>query len=97
VFNLAEGLKGFAREAQVPALLEAFNIPYTFSDPLVLSLCLHKALTKRVMRDLGIPTPDFFVVENHSDIDLVNLPSLPSQSQGTVKGSPSSKLKACMS
>ena len=74
VFNIAEGLKGFAREAQVPALLDAFNIPYTFSDPLVLSLALHKALTKRVMRDLGIPTPDFFVVENHSDIDLVNLP-----------------------
>jgi len=73
VFNIAEGLKGFAREAQVPALLDAFSIPYTFSDPLVLSLCLHKALTKRVIRDLGIPTPDFSVVENDSDIKLVNL------------------------
>jgi len=42
VFNIAEGLRGFGREAQVPALLDAWDIPYTFSDPLVLSLTLHK-------------------------------------------------------
>ncbi|MDP4855946.1 MAG: D-alanine--D-alanine ligase, partial [Desulfobacterales bacterium] len=29
VFNIAEGLRGFGREAQVPALLEAYDIPYT--------------------------------------------------------------------
>src|SRR4051812_23775661 len=40
VFNIAEGLHGIAREAQVPALLDAFDIPYTFSDPLVMALCL---------------------------------------------------------
>ena len=33
VFNIAEGLKGVGREAQVPALLDAYDIPYTFSDP----------------------------------------------------------------
>ena len=38
VFNICEGLKGVAREAQVPALLEAYDIPYVFSDPLTLSL-----------------------------------------------------------
>ena len=27
VFNIAEGLYGFGREAQVPALLDAYNIP----------------------------------------------------------------------
>src|SRR6187455_3467716 len=36
VFNIAEGLHGAGREAQVPALLEAYEIPYTFSDPLTL-------------------------------------------------------------
>ena len=46
VFNIAEGLRGFGREAQVPALLDAWDIPYTFSDPLVLSLTLHKGMTK---------------------------------------------------
>ena len=64
VFNIAEGLRGFGREAQVPVLLEAYDIPYTFSDPLVMSLTLHKGLTKRVIRDAGVPTPDFLVVED---------------------------------
>ena len=74
VFNIAEGLRGFGREAQVPALLDAWEIPYTFSDPLVLSLTLHKGLTKRVIRDLGIPTPDFDVVETPEEVLAVSLP-----------------------
>jgi len=74
VFNIAEGIKGFGREAQVPAILEAYDIPYTFSDPLVLSLALHKAMTKHVVRDNGIRTPDFCVVMTESDVSRVNLP-----------------------
>jgi D-alanine-D-alanine ligase len=73
VFNYAEGLFGFAREAQVPALLDAFQIPYTFSDALVLALTLHKGLTKHVVRDLGIPTPDFAIVSSESDLEDVNV------------------------
>ncbi len=68
VFNIAEGLWGFGREAQVPALLDAYGIPYTFSDPLVLALTLHKGMTKSVLRDGGVPTPDFAVVEAESDL-----------------------------
>ncbi|MCI0629625.1 MAG: hypothetical protein L0Y44_03105 [Phycisphaerales bacterium] len=71
VFNIAEGLHGIGREAQVPALLDAYSVPYTFSDPLVCTLSLHKPMTKRVVRDLGLPTPDFWVVENESDIKKV--------------------------
>ena len=74
VFNIAEGLRGYGREAQVPAILDAYEIPYTFSDPLILSLTLHKGMVKRVVRDLGIPTPDFCVVETPSDLSLVALP-----------------------
>jgi D-alanine-D-alanine ligase len=62
VFNIAEGLNGIGREAQVPALLDAYGIPYTFSDPLVMSLTLHKGMTKRVIRDAGIPTSAFAIV-----------------------------------
>lgn len=64
VFNIAEGLKGVSREAQVPALLEAFDIPYTFSDPLTMTLTLDKAMAKRVARDHGIPTAPFLVIEH---------------------------------
>lgn len=74
VFNIAEGLRGYGREAQVPALLDAYDIPYTFSDPLILSLTLHKGMVKRVIRDLGIPTPAFCVVESEADIPSVDLP-----------------------
>ena len=73
VFNIAEGVVGYGREAQAPALLDAYQIPYTFSDPLVLALTLHKAMTKHVVRDLGINTPDFFVVEDPFDIPGSNI------------------------
>ncbi|HON58884.1 MAG TPA: hypothetical protein PLT45_05050 [Smithella sp.] len=74
VFNIAEGLYGFGREAQVPAVLDAYNIPYTFSDPLGHAITLHKGITKRILRDAGIPTPDFFVVNDEKDVDEISLP-----------------------
>lgn len=89
VFNVAEGLQGAAREAQVPAVLEGYGIPCVFSDAVVLGLTLHKALTKRIVRDLGIRTPDFFVVESADDIDQVQLPYplfAKPVAEGTAKG-----------
>jgi len=74
VFNISEGLYGTGREAQVPALLDAWKIPYVFSGPLVLALTLDKGMTKRVIRDAGVPTADFFVVREEKDTDMVNLP-----------------------
>lgn len=74
VFNIAEGLYGFGREAQVPAVLDAYNIPYTFSDPLGHAITLHKGVTKQILRDCGIPTPDFCIVNDEKDIDKVKLP-----------------------
>ncbi len=74
VFNYAEGMFGLAREAQVPSLLDAFQIPYTFSDGLVFALTLHKGMTKHVVRSLGIRTPDFAVVSSLSDVAAIRLP-----------------------
>lgn len=74
VFNFCEGLKGLAREAQVPALLDAYDIPYVFSDALTLAMTLDKSIAKRVVRDCGIPTPDFAVIESPADICNVRLP-----------------------
>lgn len=59
VFNVAEGMRGRNREAQVPALLELLGVPYTGSDPAALSLTLDKGLAKRIVRQAGIATPDF--------------------------------------
>jgi D-alanine-D-alanine ligase len=74
VFNFAEGMVGSGREAAVPALLEAYRIPYTFSDSLVLAVSLHKGMTKRVVRDAGLSTPDFAEVERLDDVAAIALP-----------------------
>jgi D-alanine-D-alanine ligase len=62
VFNMAEGMNGSSREAQIPAMLEMLRIPYTGSDPLTLAVCLDKAMAKVVLQYYGIPTPPFRAV-----------------------------------
>jgi D-alanine-D-alanine ligase len=74
VFNFCEGFRGNAREATVPALLEAYDIPYVFSDALTLALALDKGMAKRVVRDAGVPTVDFRVIEKLADVKKVDLP-----------------------
>ncbi|WP_437652911.1 D-alanine--D-alanine ligase family protein [Sorangium sp. So ce1182] len=62
VFNIAEGLRGRGREAQVPALCELLGIPYSGSDATTLSLALDKGLTKQILRAAGIETAEWQVV-----------------------------------
>ena len=57
--NIAEGLGGDAREAQVPALLELLKIPYTGSRVLTNAIALDKTLTKRIWRDRRLPVAPF--------------------------------------
>lgn len=59
VFNIAEGERGEAREAQVPALCELLGIPYTASQVTANAISLNKTLTKRIWRDYGLPTANF--------------------------------------
>jgi D-alanine-D-alanine ligase len=74
VFNICEGMHGWGREAQVPALLDAWQVPYCFSDPLVCALTLHKGMTKHVVRAAGVATPDFAVVQDLAGARNVKLP-----------------------
>jgi len=69
VFNIAEGLAGRSREAQVPAVCEMLGVPCTGSDPLTLALTLDKDLAKRVVSSHGLATPRHLLVER-----LVDLP-----------------------
>lgn len=73
VFNIAEGLHGRSREAQVPGILELYGVPYCFSDPLVCAVTLDKAIAKRVVMTAGVPTPAFAVVRAMRDVDGVRL------------------------
>lgn len=74
VFNFCEGLKGLAREAQVPSLLDIYDIPYVFSDTFTMALTLDKAMCKRVVRDYGVPTAPFAVIEKLADAKKIDLP-----------------------
>lgn len=90
VFNMAEGRYGRAREAQIPALLEAYRIPYTGSDPLTLALCLDKAAIKRLWQHARVPTAPFAVADRLDALHGLALPPYPLMvkplHEGTSKG-----------
>jgi D-alanine-D-alanine ligase len=71
VFNIAEGLQGPNREAHVPAICEFYDIPYTASDPLALSLALDKGRAKDVFLARGVPTPAWSILSNGRQHDHV--------------------------
>lgn len=60
-FNYSEGLYGKDREAQLPAMLEMLQIPYTGSPPLTQALVLNKAAAKDILRAHNVPTAAFQV------------------------------------
>lgn len=66
-FNIAEGLRGDARESHVPALLEMFAIPYTGSKVLAHAISLDKAAAKHIWRDSGLPTAPFQVLRSGNE------------------------------
>jgi D-alanine-D-alanine ligase len=73
VFNIAEGLRGPSREAQIPAMLEMLGIPYTGSDPLTLGICLDKSRAKEILSHNSIPTPPFKVVNSIQELSNLSI------------------------
>lgn len=75
-FNIAESHFGDSREAQIPAILEKLQIPYTGSKVLSLALTLDKPMTKRILAWHGLPTPEFqsFEREDEPLEDGMNFP-----------------------
>ncbi len=74
VFNIAEGLYGPNREGHVPAICEFLGVPCHASDPLALSLTLHKGRTKEILSYYGVPTAPFAVIESKAEARRVKLP-----------------------
>jgi len=78
VFNIAEGLRGSSREAQIPAILEMQGIPYTGSDSLTLGICLDKSRTKEILSYYKILTPPFIVIHDLHQLhgSTISFPSI---------------------
>ena len=74
VFNIAEGLYGITREALIPALLEAYKIPCTFSPALLMVVLLDKAHTKDILASHGVAVGQYTVVRENSDVERVRIP-----------------------
>jgi len=63
VFNVSYGIQGQARYTHVPSILEMVGVPYIASGPLAHSLALDKIVTKMILRQNGLPTPDFALLQ----------------------------------
>ncbi len=78
VFNIAEGRGNYrSREAQVPAILEMLNIPYTGSDPQCLAVCLDKPVTKKLAAADGISTPKGLVIADEPELFQISWDGFP--------------------
>ncbi|MCX6151495.1 MAG: ATP-grasp domain-containing protein [Ignavibacteriales bacterium] len=68
VFNVAEGMHSISREAQIPAMLDMLQVPYTGSDPLTLVTCLDKARTKEILSYHKIKNAKFITASSKNDL-----------------------------
>ena len=66
VYNALHGGQG--EDGTVQGVLEALGVSYTGSGVLASALTMNKVLTKHVLRDCSLPTPDFFVFDPDEDI-----------------------------
>jgi D-alanine-D-alanine ligase len=64
-------------DGTVQGLLEAIGLPYTGSGPGACMRCTDKVLAKRLMREAGIPTPDFHAFRETSFKELGATAALP--------------------
>lgn len=85
VFNFAEGERGAFREAFYPALFEQLGLAHTGSSASTLSLCMDKALAKRVVAGARVRVPRGQLVRTLDE--LVSPPSMPVIVKPNLEGS----------
>jgi D-alanine-D-alanine ligase len=64
VFNALHGRGG--EDGQLQAILDALDIPYTGSGMLASAIAMDKVITKRLWREMGLPTADYAVVTKNN-------------------------------
>ena len=73
VFNMAYGIQGESRYTHIPSMLEMLGIPYVGSSPAGHALALDKVVTKIILQQHQISTPQFWVFssinENMNDVE----------------------------
>jgi D-alanine-D-alanine ligase len=72
VFNALHGKGG--EDGQLQALLDIMQVSYTGSGMLASAIAMDKVLTKRLWREMGLPTADYFVVTRENMASLMSQP-----------------------
>jgi D-alanine-D-alanine ligase len=69
VFNMIHGRGG--EDGQLQAVLDVLHVPYTGCGMLASAMTMDKIITKRIWRDMGLPTADYwvFTAENIGQIE----------------------------
>lgn len=73
VFNLCNGIQGNSKLAQLPALLEFANIPYTGSSISGHSLAINKIYSSAIFKASNIPTPKFMPIYNIKQLENLDI------------------------
>jgi D-alanine-D-alanine ligase len=64
IFNFVELYKDDPRlEMNIVSIFELCKTPYTGSPPITLANCQDKVLAKRLLKNSGLSTPDFIIIE----------------------------------
>lgn len=78
----------YGEDGTVQGALELLKIPYTGSGVMASSLAMDKAMTKRIWRFGGLPTPDFVMLrEGFNAADVVGRLGLPIAVKPAMEGS----------
>lgn len=78
----------YGEDGTVQGALELLKIPYTGSGVMASSLAMDKAMTKRIWRFNGLPTPDFMMLGQAMDAaDVVGRLGLPIAVKPAMEGS----------
>jgi len=73
----------FGEDGEVQQLLEDLEIPYTGSGPKSSANCMNKLITKRILEENNLPTPEYQIVKNINEIKI----ELPYVLKATSEGS----------
>lgn len=72
IFSLLHGTNG--EDGSMQGLLQILNIPYVSTQVLGSAICMDKDITKRILRDIGIPVTPYITLlrtENIPDFDWI--------------------------
>ena len=74
VFNLCNGVNGDSKLAQMAAILEFADLPYTGSSVLGHAIAINKTYSSTIFKATNIPTPNFASISNIKDLENIDIP-----------------------